>query len=489
MKRRRVTGAIASSAHPRKAAIIQVDGSVYKVQKRKLTKVKTETNLTGGSKIGTANTGLNTVTPNAGGLTLSPHVIPKATRHPSKYSSTRYRRRSHSDSTLKGTKPSTRFRRSHWKEESTAAASSKKSSKTKKHCLYFSRFGKCAKIDSCPFIHDPSRVAVCTRFLRGTCAVSGCPFSHKVAPEKLPVCSFFLRGNCNRNPCPYPHVRVSDDAEICPDFALEGFCGFGANCKKRHVVDCGQKYQVLCKLGKKCKTHGDVKQTRGISKKSLKQSKSDLAHDEEGINLNSCNEMVILLRDSTSDELTEDEDKEFRGMGEEVGDAERFGRMADGNGSIEEKSGGKVRGDQTSDDWDAFSSANKVLLEIAMDEKAALGEAGITASLVEVGERAKLVDADEGEIDGEKSLVGVDERAELVDAVEGEIDCDGEKSVEAEIVGECKDADVVFEKADIEEAEKTDIDKVAEKAGDEDAASEVKPKCCIWHELASSAVD
>jgi hypothetical protein len=34
---------------------------------------------------------------------------------------------------------------------------------TKKYCMFFNRFGKCQRGDNCPFVHDPEKVAVCTR--------------------------------------------------------------------------------------------------------------------------------------------------------------------------------------------------------------------------------------------------------------------------------------------------------------------------------------
>jgi len=62
-----------------------------------------------------------------------------------------------------------------------------------------------------------------SRFLRGTCKLTDCPFSHHVAPHKMPACRYFLQGVCNRDDCPYRHVNVAVDAEICLDFA-RGYC-------------------------------------------------------------------------------------------------------------------------------------------------------------------------------------------------------------------------------------------------------------------------
>eukprot|EP00118_Oscarella_pearsei_P012998 m.99433 g.99433 ORF g.99433 m.99433 type:complete len:72 (+) comp37067_c0_seq16:1637-1852(+) len=49
-----------------------------------------------------------------------------------------------------------------------------------------SGLGKCKKEDKCPYIHDPDKVAVCTRFLRGTCEKTdgSCPFSHDPNRDK-----------------------------------------------------------------------------------------------------------------------------------------------------------------------------------------------------------------------------------------------------------------------------------------------------------------
>lgn len=40
-----------------------------------------------------------------------------------------------------------------------------KKQQAKQYCMYYNRFGKCNRGDACPFIHDPDKVAVCTRYL------------------------------------------------------------------------------------------------------------------------------------------------------------------------------------------------------------------------------------------------------------------------------------------------------------------------------------
>ena len=112
----------------------------------------------------------------------------------------------------------------------------KSQTRSRQYCMFFNKFGKCNKKEKgiCPYIHDPEKVAVCRKFLNGTCVnLESCLLSHKVAPEKMPSCKFFLEGNCTREPCPYRHVKVNDGAEVCQDF-LKGFCARGAECRKKH---------------------------------------------------------------------------------------------------------------------------------------------------------------------------------------------------------------------------------------------------------------
>jgi len=132
----------------------------------------------------------------------------------------------------------------------------KKEKKSKQHCMFFCKFGKCAKLNegTCPFVHDKSKVAVCRKFLRGECYDDECLLSHVVAPEKMPVCKHFLGGNCNRENCPYSHVKVSATAGICKAF-LKGFCPDGSDCKLQHVLICKAFLAGKCKNGSQCQLH------------------------------------------------------------------------------------------------------------------------------------------------------------------------------------------------------------------------------------------
>ncbi|KAL6108405.1 zc3h3 [Pungitius sinensis] len=140
----------------------------------------------------------------------------------------------------------------------------------KQYCMYYNRFGKCNRGNSCPYIHDPDKVAVCTRFLRGTChqADGTCPFSHKVAKEKMPVCSYFLKGTCNNSDCPYSHVYVSRKAEVCQDF-VKGYCPEGEKCKKKHTLVCQDFSKTgSCPRAARCKLQHRQRAKRSASSAS-----------------------------------------------------------------------------------------------------------------------------------------------------------------------------------------------------------------------------
>ncbi|XP_072266635.1 zinc finger CCCH domain-containing protein 3 [Pyxicephalus adspersus] len=198
----------------------------------------------------------------------------------------------------------------------------------KEYCMYYNRFGRCNRGDSCPFIHDPEKVAVCTMFLRGTCKKTDgtCPFSHKVSKEKMPVCSYFLKGICHKTDCPYSHVYVSRKAEVCQDF-LKGYCPMGAKCKKKHTLLCPHYARDgTCPNGSKCKLqHRQRKrqtdnQTSTPSCKQRKKAKEDSGeqpsaqdpdnvppcdggHSGHSTGLNNC-PSFISLRSSPSSEST-----------------------------------------------------------------------------------------------------------------------------------------------------------------------------------------
>ncbi|OUZ99537.1 zinc finger protein [Macleaya cordata] len=107
------------------------------------------------------------------------------------------------------------------------------------YCQFFTRFGKCNKDGGkCPYIHDPAKIAVCTKFLNGLCSNTNCKLTHKVIPERMQDCSYFLQGLCTNENCPYRHVNVNPNASVCEGF-LRGYCADGNECPQ----------------GTKCKLH------------------------------------------------------------------------------------------------------------------------------------------------------------------------------------------------------------------------------------------
>lgn len=145
----------------------------------------------------------------------------------------------------------------------TIVQTARKKVTKEKYCLFYNRFGKCKRGNQCNFIHDADKIAICTRFLRGTCKDESCLFSHKLDPDKMPVCSYFLRGECSRDNCPYRHVKVSQSASVCDEF-LQGYCPRGKECTRKHILECEEFITTgSCSKGKSCLlTHRQGKVTK-----------------------------------------------------------------------------------------------------------------------------------------------------------------------------------------------------------------------------------
>ncbi|KZT18328.1 hypothetical protein NEOLEDRAFT_1143522 [Neolentinus lepideus HHB14362 ss-1] len=110
-----------------------------------------------------------------------------------------------------------------------------------KPCPRFTTTGSCPRGLTCPYQHDPDKVAICWPFLHGTCtnAAETCNLSHNPTPERTPVCIHFAnQGRCTRENCPYPHVRLGPRQGVCRDFAVLGYCEKGLDCDKNHVREC-----------------------------------------------------------------------------------------------------------------------------------------------------------------------------------------------------------------------------------------------------------
>lgn len=96
--------------------------------------------------------------------------------------------------------------------------------------------GKCARGNTCPYTHDPLKVAICPQFMQNKCMEGdACDLSHEPTPHRVPACVHFLRGNCSNRDCRYAHIRVNPNAPVCKPFAVEGYCDKGPECTDRHV--------------------------------------------------------------------------------------------------------------------------------------------------------------------------------------------------------------------------------------------------------------
>ncbi|KAL7421368.1 hypothetical protein Q5752_004253 [Cryptotrichosporon argae] len=109
-------------------------------------------------------------------------------------------------------------------------------------CRFFTKTGRCQRALTCPYKHDPSRLAICPRFLRGTCPLTAatCALSHVPSAHNTPSCVHFQRtASCSRPNCVYPHVRVANDSLVCEDFARGGWCDREeGTCPNLHVWEC-----------------------------------------------------------------------------------------------------------------------------------------------------------------------------------------------------------------------------------------------------------
>ncbi|XP_020582737.1 uncharacterized protein LOC110026215 [Phalaenopsis equestris] len=145
-------------------------------------------------------------------------------------------------------------------------------------CLFFTRFGECNKSGRrCPYIHDPTKVAICTKFLKDQCSDTHCKLTHKVIPERMPDCAYFLKGMCTNINCPYRHVKVNANAALCDGF-LRGHCADGDECRKKHSYTCPLfEATGSCPQGSLCKLHHPKNKS-----KSKKRKRSEIQNSSHG---------------------------------------------------------------------------------------------------------------------------------------------------------------------------------------------------------------
>lgn len=143
-------------------------------------------------------------------------------------------------------------------------------------CGKFIRTGKCprrfaAGAARCTRRHDPDKVAVCTRWLAGTCegergGGARCALTHRAIPERMPVCSYFLSGTCAAPECPYLHVNVDPTSPVCQSF-LRGYCARGLQCRMRHTLVCpASAAGGTCPNRAACRFHHPTNNRRGVKR-------------------------------------------------------------------------------------------------------------------------------------------------------------------------------------------------------------------------------
>lgn len=181
--------------------------------------------------------------------------------------------------------------------------------------------GSCAKAQSCRYIHDPDKLALCPAYLKDNCTLSSteCPLSHSPDAHRSPTCVHFNRGHCDKDKdCRYAHIKTNPSAPVCREFALLGYCTLGAKCENRHVYECpdfterGECSRRGCKL-----PHIDTAMTvrkRNEREAIKKRYQNDDVDDEDG--------EEDLSEDADEEEEEEtDSDVESEGF---IDDRERF---------------------------------------------------------------------------------------------------------------------------------------------------------------------
>uniref|UniRef100_A0A0W0G8J7 C3H1-type domain-containing protein n=1 Tax=Moniliophthora roreri TaxID=221103 RepID=A0A0W0G8J7_MONRR len=107
--------------------------------------------------------------------------------------------------------------------------------------FFLSLSGSCSHGLTCMYQHDPTKIAICWKFLQDNCpnTADTCNLSHDPTPERTPLCSHFLnKGRCARPNCHFPHVNVGARHGVCRDFAVLGYCEKGLDCEHQHVREC-----------------------------------------------------------------------------------------------------------------------------------------------------------------------------------------------------------------------------------------------------------
>ncbi|TDL23597.1 hypothetical protein BD410DRAFT_897239 [Rickenella mellea] len=165
-----------------------------------------------------------------------------------------------------------------------------------KQCSRFATTGVCQRGLTCPYQHDPSKIAICWPFLQGNCPnnAATCALSHEPTPERTPLCVHFANnGRCkNGETCLYPHVNVGQRSGVCRDFAVLGYCEKGLDCDKQHVRECpdfaenGKCLNSKCKLPHVIRANRNRKPPPATGTKLESSDKTSSAHSSSSPDTN-----------------------------------------------------------------------------------------------------------------------------------------------------------------------------------------------------------
>lgn len=178
--------------------------------------------------------------------------------------------------------------------------------------------GACSRGLTCPYQHDPSKIAICWPFLQDNCSNSAetCSLSHDPTPERTPLCVHFLnKGRCTREKCPFPHVNVGQRQGVCRDFAVLGFCELGLDCDHQHVRECpdfaekGTCETKGCKLPHVIRANRNRK-TVNSGKAEEKKMDVEVATAENAALGDEFISLTFRESDSEDEESDEDDDEE-----------------------------------------------------------------------------------------------------------------------------------------------------------------------------------
>ncbi|CAI5756034.1 unnamed protein product [Candida verbasci] len=120
--------------------------------------------------------------------------------------------------------------------------------------------GMCQKGSNCKYIHDKSKIKICSYYLQGNCSNRNCLLSHFSNDNNTPLCRYYLENKCSNQQCRFSHYKPKhyDDSNYeiwtCRPFVIGGFCLRGKKCPFLHVLNCPEfEEDNYCNKGRECK--------------------------------------------------------------------------------------------------------------------------------------------------------------------------------------------------------------------------------------------